>query len=212
MKKLGIILYLILAYILFFSSCSPRIRFDPGLNVPHKNRVFMHGIKDLRPVNEKQGYKIFYIDSISDDDYKPGFRTEFKQAIYKKLHESFIFVSDEKKADVVLNIIVNHFYGEYSRSVKTVFWEYGTVLLLFIPRLATDAIPYNSFAGRVTIDLLFTTKNGRSISKSLDVKVTDKVSTYRRGNADTASRLSKAASPRLNTILKEVLNEIRDKR
>jgi len=208
MKKLAAIVYIILAYVLFFSSCSPRIRFDLGRSGPRKDKIFMHKIEDLRPVNEKEGYKIFYIDSISDEDYEQEFITEFRHGIFEKLKESFVIVQDEQNADVVLDISVRHFYGEYSRTVKTVFWEYCTAILLFIPRLVTDAIPYNSFAGRIAMDLIFTTKNNRKIFKSLVAMVTAKVSTFKRGNADTASRLSKAASPKLSTLLGEVMNEI----
>ncbi|MBW1767162.1 MAG: hypothetical protein JRJ02_05775 [Deltaproteobacteria bacterium] len=208
MKKLGIILYFALAYIIFFSSCSPRIRFDTGLQGPQIKRIFLQKLEDIRPINEKEGYKIFYVDSISDKDYDHGFLAEFRRGLIKKLDESFILVLDKEKADIVMDISVRHFYGEYSQSVKTVFWEYGTVILLFLPRLITDAIPYNRFAGRVAMDLSFTGKDGKKISRSLDIKITGNVCTYKRGSAGTASRLSEAASPELNAILREILDEI----
>jgi hypothetical protein len=208
MKKLGLFFYIILAYILFFSSCSPKIQFTGSPPGSRNYKIFIKNVVDLRPVNEKTGYSIFYIKSISDDDYEKDFLTEFKQGIYKKISESFTIVTEQQDADTVLNISVNHFYGEYSRTVKTVIWEYGTIILLFIPRLITDAFHYNSFAGRVAMEFVFITKDGRNITKSLDIKVKDKVSTYKRGSASTVSLLGKVASPEIDTIMRGAIDEI----
>jgi len=207
MKKILLIVYITAAYILFLSSCTPTIRFDiePQKEFPRR-KIYIQQVEDRRPVNERRGYKIFYVDSISDEDYADGFLNEFKGGLGKGLEEHFSIVSDKDTAEVTLNVTVHHFYGEYSQTVKTVFWEYGTGLLLFIPRLVTDAIPYVAFAGRVSIEFAFETADGQRINRTLDVTVTDDVTPYTRGSANTASRLSKAASVEITRIFEEVLN------
>ncbi|MCG8336622.1 MAG: hypothetical protein MJE63_19110 [Proteobacteria bacterium] len=208
MKKTGFMLYLVLITFLFVTSCSPTIRFDVDGPSKKEKRVYLQEVSDKRPVNERVGYKIFYVDSISDEDYPEGFAAEFRMGIRDALEDYFIIVKDKSSADVVLHVDVHHFYGEYSQTVKTVFWEYGSALLLFIPRLLTDAIPYNEFAGRVAFDMSFDFQRGNHIQKSIDVKVTDSVTTYMRGSADTASRLSNAASPKLDSVMKEIMHQL----
>lgn len=208
MKKLIIFVFIVLVMGAFLSSCTPRIRFDLEPTTVNRKRIFIDTIEDFRPLNERQGYKIFYVDSISDDDYEGGFLNEFKRGFISSLGDSFTLVSQAEHSDISLKLSVYHFYGEYSQTVKTVLWEYGTVILLFIPRLVTDLIPYNTFAGRVAIDLSFTGKNGIKVNRSLDVNVTDSVSTYKRSSSGTSSRLSKAASVEMNKIFQEVLTKI----
>ena len=165
MKKAIISIYIVLAYTLFISSCSPTIRFDVDGLSTRRISLYLYPIEDKRPVNERIGYTIFYVDSISDEDYAEGFVKEFQEGLAGSLEEYFILVENQKDADIVLRTTVHHFYGEYSQTVKTVFWEYGTALLLFIPRLFTDAIPYNSFAGRVAFDLSFSYKAKKQVYK-----------------------------------------------
>jgi hypothetical protein len=208
MKKIGIPLYIILAYLLFFSSCSPTIQFKFKNPKRSQKTIYVKSVRDIRPVNERVGYKIFYIDSISDDDYADGFLNEFNEGLNDALQDCFKLVENEEEADIKLEVTVIHFYGEYSQSVKTVFWEYGSGLLLFIPRLLTDAIPYNHFAGRAAFKLEFSSASSEPIQKTVDIKITDTVTSYARGSADTASRLSKAASPQFENAIREVKDEL----
>ncbi len=209
MKKFSVIICLAAVVALLFSSCTPTIRFnlDPDTNLK-SHKIYIQSIEDLRPVNERVGYQIFYVSSITDLDYKDGFLNEFRGGFQDGLGEVTTLVSEKKDSDVTLQVTIHHFYGEYSQTVKTVLWEYGTALLLFIPRLVTDAIPYNSFAGRVAMDLRFEGKDGVKTLRLVDVTVTDSVITYKRGSADTANRLSRAASVETTRILEDVLNEL----
>jgi hypothetical protein len=209
MKKVLLVVYVVCASILFLSSCTPTIRFDLEPETEFaQHKIYIQQVADHRPVHERRGYKIFYVDSISDKDYANGFLNEFKGGLGDGLGEHFLLVTDPSAATFTLVVTVNHFYGEYSQTVKTVFWEYGTGLLLFIPRLVTDAISYVAFAGRVAIDFEISTNDGRTLKRSLDVTVTDDVPPYTRGSASTASRLSKAASKEITQIFTEVLREI----
>jgi hypothetical protein len=206
-KKLFVILlllYLPVMYLLFIHSCAPRMRFciDP-LQGGARLRLFIGEMSDERPRNERIGYKVIYINSISDEDYRGGFGNELRNGMERGFGKAFTIVHNRDRADVVMACAVRHFYGEYFRTVKAGVWEFGTALLLFIPRLVTDAIPYNTFAGRAAMDVSFVMKDGRKFKRSFDIKIVNSVSTYRRGNYDTAARLSRAASKELNKIVRE---------
>ncbi len=58
------------------------------------------------------------------------------------------------------------------------------------------------------MDLRFEGKDGVKTNRMVDITVTDSVTTYKRGNADTANRLSHAASVETTRILEDVLNEL----
>ena len=127
----------------------------------------------------------------------------YEMAMVRGFGKAFTIVQSRDRADAVMTCAVKHFYGEYFRTVKAGVWEFSSALLLFIPRLVTDAIPYNAFAGRAAMDISFVMKDGRKFNKSFDLKIVDTVSTYRRGNYDTAARLSAATSKKLNKIVRE---------
>lgn len=190
-----------------FMFCSPQIRFSPPDAKQSNIKLFINKIKDARPVNEHVGYKIFYVSSISDADYKQGFAVEFRRAISDAMGGSFQIVEASNKADLMLDIEVLHFYGEYSQSVKSVFLEYTGFLCLYIPRLITDAIPYNHFAGRAKFSFRFNKKTGIVIKKKIDVLVSKKVSTYNRSPAATVSMLGHASETEIHRIIREVKKE-----
>jgi hypothetical protein len=208
-KKLFIIaplMYLPVMYLLFIHSCAPRIRFyiEPASGA--RQHLFIGEMRDERPRNERIGYKVIYINSIADDDYPGGFGNELRNGMERGFGKAFTIVHNREGADAVMTCVVKHFYGEYFRTVKAGVWEFGTALLLFIPRLVTDAIPYNAFAGRAAMEVSFDMKDGRKFDTSFDTKIVDTVSTFRRGNYDTAARLSNAASGELNTIVRDAFH------
>jgi len=193
---------------IFYFACSPTIRFTvlPTKTVATKKiKLFINSISDNRPYNEKIGYKIFYVESISDKDYENGFINEFRTGITRALKEKFILVSNKKDADLILDVTVEHFYGEYSRGVMTVFYEKASIILLYIPRLFTDFISYNTFAGRISFTLGFTLRReGGEIRKKIDERIVEEVSTYSRSSSTTASSLSSAANEKLEKLLSDV--------
>lgn len=189
------------------SACAARIHFDiaPLEAIPAPRlRLAIDSITDARPPNERSGYDIFYITSISDADYDHGFVNELRAALVTALDEPFTLVDSETDADVHLDVVARHFYGEYARSVKTVFLEYAACILLCLPRLISDAIPYNHFAGRAALQLRFTWADGSELIRELDVRVVEEVSTYRRSAAATAAMLSDALQPQLSAAIIEV--------
>jgi hypothetical protein len=209
MKKIFLVIvplaYIPIAYLLFFHSCAPRITFDiTPVEGRAMQRLFIYEIRDARPLNEKTGYDIVYIRSISDGDYPKGFGSEFGAGLRRSLGNAFTVVDNSDAADVTMQVTVKHFYGEYFRSFEAALCEFGSAPALFLPRLVTDAIPYNAFAGRAAVDVSVVRKNGKTIIRSLDVKVTDRVATYQRGRYDTAARLCRAASPEWNALIAEL--------
>ena len=196
---------MIVVALVLMSGCAPKIYFKLDSIKTEKPKLFIGDIQDLRPVNERQGYKIFYIKSINDEDYKKGFMIEFKNGLFKSLERPFEIVSQADDADYRLTVKVSHFYGEFSHTVKTVFYEYCAYTCLFIPRLITDFIPYNAFAGRVAMELTFKKKNGETAGKTIDLNVAEKVSTWHRHNGYVTKKLCQAAAPEIDQAVNALL-------
>ncbi|MBN1533460.1 MAG: hypothetical protein JXA20_12400 [Spirochaetes bacterium] len=193
--------------VLLLFSCTPELHFtiDPQLRHAPAPGLYIEEIDDRRPQNEKTGYDVLYLKSISDGDYRKGFAAELDGALRKSLGRAFRIVPDRDGAELRMKVTVRHFYGEYDRSVTATVYELGSALLLFIPRLVTNMIPYDRFAGRAAMDLAFTDSRGATAVKSFDVLVRDTVSAYRRGSAHTAAELCGATSRELNRIVGEIL-------
>jgi hypothetical protein len=189
--------------LVLLASCAPHINFNIEVPDGQAKKLFIRGVRDNRPYNEKLGYKVFFIKSIADTDYKIGFTEEFRAGLTRGLGKEVELVGAAEDADLILDVKVNHFYGEFARTVKTVVYEYLSWILLGIPRLFTDFIPYNDFAGRAAMDLTFTRRDGSSFTRSFDLKFNDTANTYHRSSAFTAARLCKAASPEISRIVSD---------
>lgn len=192
----------------FLFSCSPQIRLRIPRSKLERPAVTLEKIADLRPPNERLGYKIFYVSSISDSDYTRGFLPTFEKGLKKGLAKYFELHTDSSVEFLRMRVEVLHFYGEHSRSLRSVLLEKLAWGLLQTPRLITNFLPYNHFAGRVTIGFTIETPAGSIISDSLDVKVVKNIGFYRRGSWGTAAILSNAAQKELGRTLEEMVTKI----
>jgi hypothetical protein len=83
--------------------------------------------------------------------FPKGFPGDFREGLRTSLGRTVELVDSASAADMTMKVTVRHFYGEYFRSFEAALLEFGSGLLLFLPRLVTDAIPYNAFAGRAAL-------------------------------------------------------------
>lgn len=185
-------------------SCAPRIAFPIESSTPSPPRLALGEIIDARPVHEHVGYKIFYIDSITDSDYAEGFVPTFRQGLTEALQQHFQLVDTGAATDLTLEVEVRHFFGEYARPLESVVFENLALLCLGIPRLVGDLIPYNAFAGRVSFVMRFGDPDGQRWEREVDVQVYDQVATIRRNPAATADMLGSAATEQLEQVFMDV--------
>ena len=150
-----LVAYIPLAYFLFFFTLPPVVNFDHFLEEyqPRSLKLYLAPTLDQRPHNEKTGYKTWYVSSIADGDYEQAFGDEINQALAKSLQPTFVLEKNKKDADLTVQVEVKHFYGEYFRTVEAALWELYTGVALFLPRVVSDFIPYNHFAGRVAMNI-----------------------------------------------------------